>query len=135
MEGSWQGNDTIWRTVLDLNHILFYADRDGRLRDTPQRRYLALVDGIIAGEGEGPLASTPRAAGLVVAGRDPVLVDAACVRAMGYSVDAIPMVKRALERPLLPSTDLDALRVTHDGPAPSGTFVPPKTWPSLIEKR
>lgn len=33
MEGSWQGNDTIWRTVLDLNTILFYADRDGLLGD------------------------------------------------------------------------------------------------------
>ena len=29
MEGSWEGNDTIWRTVLDLNQMLFYADRDG----------------------------------------------------------------------------------------------------------
>ncbi len=134
MEGSWQGNDTIWRTVLDLNHILFYADRAGRLKDVPQRRYLAIVDGIIAGEGEGPLASTPRNAGLIVAGRDPVLVDAACVRAMGYAIDAIPMVHRALERPLLPSTDLDALRMVHDGPAPTGMFVPPKTWPRLVGK-
>jgi uncharacterized protein (DUF362 family) len=132
MEGSWQGNDTIWRTVLDLNQVLFYADHEGRLQDTPQRRYLAIVDGIIAGEGEGPLASTPRAAGLIVAGRDPVLVDVACVRAMGYAVDAIPMVQRALDRPLLPSTDLDALRVSFDGPQPTGVFVPPKTWPALV---
>jgi len=131
MEGSWQGNDTIWRTVLDLNHILFYADRAGRLMDVPQRRYLAIVDGIIAGEGEGPLASTPRSSGLIIAGKDPVLVDAACVRAMGYPIDAIPMVHRALERPLLPSTDLDALRIVNDGPPPTGVFVPPKTWPRL----
>jgi uncharacterized protein (DUF362 family) len=132
MEGSWQGNDTIWRTVLDLNQVLFYADHEGRLHDRPQRRYLAIVDGIIAGEGEGPLASTPRAAGLIVAGRDPVLVDVACVRAMGYAVDAIPMVREALKRPLLPSTDLDALRVSFDGPPPSGVFKPPKTWPRLV---
>jgi uncharacterized protein (DUF362 family) len=134
MEGSWEGNDTIWRTVLDLNQILFYADRDGRLQEQPQRRYLAIVDGIMAGEGEGPLASTPRAAGLLVGGSDPVLVDVACVRAMGYSERNVPMIHRALEsggRPLLPSSDLDALRVTIDGPAPSGTFVTPKTWPSL----
>ena len=132
MEGSWQGNDTIWRTVLDLNQILFFADKSGRLTDTPQRRYLALVDGIIAGEGEGPLASTPRPAGLMVAGCDPVLVDLACVRAMGYHPDAIPMVQRALARPFLPSTDPDALRIINDGPPPSGVFVPPKTWPALI---
>ncbi len=134
MEGSWEGNDTIWRTVLDLNHILFYADRDGVLRSSPQRRYLAIVDGIIAGEGEGPLASTPRHSGLLVAGADPVLVDAACVRAMGYSEAAVAMVHRALASsgtPLLPSSDLDLLKLVIDGPRPTGTFVPPKTWPSL----
>ena len=135
MEGSWEGNDTIWRTVLDLNQVLFYTDRAGRLRDRPERRYLALVDGIIAGEGEGPLASTPRAAGLLIAGRDPVLVDAACARAMGYGESSVRMIHRALGpagRPLLPTSDLGRLRVTVDGPPPMGAFVPPKTWPSLL---
>jgi uncharacterized protein (DUF362 family) len=134
MEGSWQGNDTIWRTVLDLNRILFYADRDGVMRDVPQRRYLALVDGIIAGEGEGPLASTPRHSGLLVGGFDPVLVDVACVRAMGLAESHLPMVTRATAQagaPLLPTSDLDQLRVTWDGPRPEGAFVPPKTWPAL----
>lgn len=135
MEGSWEGNDTIWRTVLDLNRVLFYADRDGVLRDAPQRRYLALVDGIVAGEGEGPLAATPRPAGLLVAGVDPVLVDVACARAMGYSEDRLKMVQRALEgagRPLLPSSDLAKLSVVLDGPAPTGRFQPPRTWPGLL---
>jgi uncharacterized protein (DUF362 family) len=135
MEGSWQGNDTIWRTVLDLNRILFYADRAGVLRDRPQRRYLAIVDGIIAGEGEGPLASTPRAAGLLIAGQDPALVDVACARAMGYRLERIPMIARALAqsgRALLPTSDLDRLHLVHDGAPPTGTFVPPKTWPGLL---
>jgi uncharacterized protein (DUF362 family) len=134
MEGSWEGNDTIWRTVLDLNRILFYADRDGRLRDQPQRRVLAIVDGIIAGEGEGPLASTPRPAGLLIAGTDPVLVDVACARAMGYDEKRLKMIAGGLARlgaPLLPSSDLERLRVVLDGPAPEGRFVPPRTWPSL----
>ncbi len=105
------------------------------MTDRPQRRYLALVDGIIAGEGEGPLASTPRHAGLLIAGRDPALVDVACARAMGYGEGAIRMIHRALAtsgRPLLPSSDVAALRVVVDGPAPTGVFVPPKTWPSLV---
>ena len=135
MEGSWEGNDTIWRTVLDLNQVLFYADRAGRMTERPQRRYLAIVDGIIAGEGEGPLASTPRHAGLLIAGRDPALVDAACARAMGYSERSVRMIHRALAgtgRALLPTSDAAALRVVLDGPAPTGAFVPPKTWPSLL---
>src|SRR5260370_889982 len=28
MGGSWHGNDTLWRTILDLNKIARYADRD-----------------------------------------------------------------------------------------------------------
>ncbi|HZS37688.1 MAG TPA: DUF362 domain-containing protein [Polyangia bacterium] len=132
MEGSWEGNDTIWRTVLDLNRILFFADREGVMRDRVQRRYLAIVDGIIAGEGEGPLASTPRASGLLVGGEDPVLVDVACVRAMGYPIERLAMVHRALGAQLLDTSDLDRLKLVTDGPAPTGTFVPPKTWRSLL---
>lgn len=60
-----------------------------------------------------------------------MLVDVACVRAMGYSERNVAMVHRALERPLLASSDLDAMRVVLDGPAPAGTFIPPKTWSSL----
>jgi len=131
MEGSWEGNDTIWRTVLDLNRVLFYADRDGRVRDRPQRRYLAIVDGIIAGEGEGPLASTPRPAGLLVAGTDPALVDLATTRLMRFRPEAVAMVTRACEARLLPGSDREP-DVRFDGPAPSSAFVPPKTWPSLV---
>jgi uncharacterized protein (DUF362 family) len=135
MEGSWEGNDTIWRTVLDLNRVLFYVDREGRLGDRPTRRYLALVDGVIAGEGEGPLAATPRAAGLMIAGADPVLVDVAAARAMGFHERRVAMIHRALApggAPLLASSDLELLDLRPDGPAPSGRFVPPRTWPSLL---
>ncbi len=122
--------------VLDLNQILFRADRDGRLGDRVQRRYLALVDGIIAGEGEGPLASTPRLAGLLIGGTDPVLVDVACARAMGYSEANVPMIRGALAasgRPLLDSSDVAGLQIVLDGPKPQGTFLPPRTWPSLTK--
>jgi uncharacterized protein (DUF362 family) len=131
MEGSWEGNDTIWRTVLDLNRILFYADREGVLRDEPQRRYLAIVDGIVAGEGEGPLASTPRASGLLVAGGDPARVDLACLRAMGLAERIVPMVVRAFEDALVPGSAMEVMEVVLDGPAPSGRFKPPQTWPGL----
>jgi uncharacterized protein (DUF362 family) len=133
LEGSWEGNDTIWRTVLDLNRILFYADKEGHLTESPQRRYLAIVDGIIAGEGEGPLASTPRHSGLLVAGEDPALVDLACLRAMGLAERAVAMVSRAFEDPIVPGSRASDLKVFLDGPGPSGRFVAPKTWPKLHE--
>jgi len=33
--GAWIGNDTIWRTTLDLNKILFYSDSEGKILKNP----------------------------------------------------------------------------------------------------
>ncbi|MFW6201878.1 MAG: DUF362 domain-containing protein, partial [Gemmatimonadota bacterium] len=56
IEGAWIGNDTIWRTCLDLNRILLYGRSDGGLDDAIQRRVVHIVDAVIAGQGDGPLA-------------------------------------------------------------------------------
>ncbi len=45
-------------------------------------RQFALVDGILAMEGNGPVQGKPKPAGLLVAGGDPVAVDATCCRLM-----------------------------------------------------
>jgi uncharacterized protein (DUF362 family) len=45
-------------------------------------RQFALVDGIVGMEGNGPIQGTPKAAGVLVAGCDPVAVDATCCRIM-----------------------------------------------------
>jgi len=53
-------------------------------RGFPQRRLLHIVDGIVAGEGEGPLSPDPKACGLLVAGEAAPVVDAACAALMGH---------------------------------------------------
>lgn len=131
IDGSWEGNRTLWRTILDLNRVLFYADRAGVIRDVPQRRYLTVVDGIVAGEGEGPLGAAPVDAGLLVGGFDPALVDAVAARAMGYDPLAIAMIRGALGGALLPGSRLELLDQALDGPAPARAFKPPRSWPSL----
>ncbi len=93
--GNWYGNDTTWRMVLDLNRTLFYAGADGRLRDRPVRRFFSVVDGIVGGEGNGPLDPVPRPAGLVIAGFNPLTVDTACARLMGFDWRRIPLLARA----------------------------------------
>ena len=132
IDGSWEGNRTLYRTILDLNRILFFADRDGRLRAEPQRRYLAIVDGIVAGEGEGPLGATPVEAGLLFGGFDPSLVDAVAAETMGFEVAKIPLVHHALGGALLATGQLDRVERVLDGPAWSTPFTPPKSWPSLL---
>jgi uncharacterized protein (DUF362 family) len=132
IDGGWEGNDTLWRTILDLNRVLFYARRDGTIATEPQRRYFTIVDGIVGGEGEGPLGATPVPAGLLVGGFDPVLVDYEAARCMGYSPERIPQIKRALEAGLLPTTDPGQIVCTVDGPRPDRFFKPPSSWPSLL---
>jgi hypothetical protein len=78
--------------VVDLNRLLLYADAEGRLHDQPVRRLLNIVDGIIGGEGNGPLDPTPKPAGLVLAGENAVAVDFACARLMDFDYLKIPLL-------------------------------------------
>lgn len=94
-EGSWWGNDTIWRTICDLNRLFIYADREGRMSDVPQRKCLSLLDMIISGEGEGPLRPSPKAAGIIMAGINPLALDTVAAAIMGFDYNKIPHIKRA----------------------------------------
>jgi uncharacterized protein (DUF362 family) len=100
--GNWYGNDTTWRMVIDLNRALFYADHSGLLHDRPVRRFFSVVDGIVAGEGNGPLDPTPKRAGWVIAGFNPVAVDLACALLMGFDYRRLPVISRALSGHALP---------------------------------
>jgi uncharacterized protein (DUF362 family) len=96
--GNWWGNETIWRMCLDLNKIILYGSPDGTLRKPlPQnrKRHFVLVDGLIAGEGRGPMNPDPVTAGLVLFGTHPPSVDAACAWLMGFDPEKIPIVRQA----------------------------------------
>jgi hypothetical protein len=95
--GSWYGNDTIPRTTIDLNKIIFYSDKSGILKDKIQRTMFIIVDAIIAGEKEGPLAPSHKKCGLLAAGYNPVAVDLVCSRLMGFDYEKIPTFKYALK--------------------------------------
>jgi uncharacterized protein (DUF362 family) len=95
--GNWWGNDTVWRTCVDLMRILIYCDKKGVMQDTPQRAYLSLIDGLIGGEGNGPLAPDDRPTGLIVASENPVFADAVATRLMGFDHRHIPIIARAFE--------------------------------------
>jgi uncharacterized protein (DUF362 family) len=87
--GSWQGNETVWRMTLDLNHLVYFAER-------APKKIISIVDGIIAGEGEGPLRPMAKPVGLLAAGENPAYVDAALGALMGYNVSRVPTVYNAI---------------------------------------
>lgn len=82
--GNWHGNDTAWRMAVDLLKVFRFADAEGTLHRTPQRRAFCVVDGVVAGEGDGPLAPDPHPAGCIVAGANPLAVDLVATRLMGF---------------------------------------------------
>ncbi len=108
--GNWYGNDTIWRTVLDLNKILYYANANGSLREPSKsnaKRYFTIVDGIISGEGNGPSSPERVESGVLIGASNPVAADCACARIMGFDYRRIPVLYRALDIKNLPLVDFE----------------------------
>lgn len=145
-EGSWYGNDTLWRTILDLNRILLYADRNGRVTSERQRTVFHLVDAIIAGDHEGPIEPTPKACGLMLAGDNAVAVDMVAAAAMGFDPERIPVIGRAWDPHRLAVSPADGqppVATLNGTTMPFETFsrtvdlgfVPTSGWAGKIERQ
>ena len=94
-EGSWWGNDTVWRMCLDLNRILLYGGPDASLEDEVRRRVVHVVDGDVAGQGNGPLAPERLDLGLLVGGGNAAAVDWVGARLLDYDPRAISLTREA----------------------------------------
>lgn len=90
--GNWHGNDSAWRMVSDLMKISIYADKNGVMRDTPQRKVFSVIDGIIGGEGNGPLFPDERKTGLIISGCNHLAADIVAARLMGFDWRKLPWV-------------------------------------------
>lgn len=97
--GNWSGNDTIWRTVLDLAAILSYCDSSGFILDRPARRFFNIVDGIVGGDGNGPLDADPVRSGLIIAGASPLAVDAVSAATIGMEPMDLGIVRNGFSSP------------------------------------
>lgn len=93
--GAWPGNDTIWRMVVDLYQ--------GMLKK--ERKYFSVIDGIVAGEGQGPFCPTAKYANTLIAGTDLLYVDMVATRMMGLN----PMNIRYLQW-FIENMDIDLKR-------------------------
>jgi uncharacterized protein (DUF362 family) len=90
--GNWWGNDTAWRMVIDLVSLL-RQERSGTDRKT-----LFVYDGLISGEGAGPLTPNAVDLGLLAASMDPVAGDWAVAEEMGMDPERIPLLREARSR-------------------------------------
>ena len=94
---AWYGNDTTWRMVMDLNLIVYFGTADGKLASSQQREFYSLSDGIIGGQGNGPLFPDPLPLGIVSFTNSSALHDVCMAYLMGMNVDKIPLLRAALE--------------------------------------
>ncbi|HVB97705.1 MAG TPA: DUF362 domain-containing protein [Candidatus Dormibacteraeota bacterium] len=78
-------------------NLLHWAGIGNSILDlaTTVRPDFSIIDGIIAMEGNGPTQGTPKAAGVLVMGDDPVAVDATATRLMGLAPERIGYLQKA----------------------------------------
>ena len=94
--GNWWGNDTTWRMTLDLNKALWHFDGNGKRRAKPLR-YLTIIDGIVACEGNGPMEADAKPCGVLIAGTNPVAADFVATRLMGFDWQKVPTIREAFQ--------------------------------------
>ena len=142
-EGSWYGNDTLWRTICDMCRVIRYADKQGVMRPEPQRKMFVLADMIIAGEKDGPLCPSPKSVGIIVGGTEQIAVDKIIAALMGFSAEKFPSIKNAGfgERYKLPENEaeissndvaLDKKRI-QDICNRADKFIPTSGWEKWLE--
>jgi uncharacterized protein (DUF362 family) len=141
--GAWHGNDTLWRMIYDLNLILGWADREGKVQAQRQRHYFCIVDGLVGGEGNGPLQPLPRPIDWLVFGTDPFAIDASLCWFMGFDPTKTPLIQNrdrfagsgwgdfALDNLQI---ELDGERLVVSKSPVNFQFIPPPGWRNHIER-
>lgn len=95
--GAHPCNDTIWRMVCDLYQGLLKKDR----------LYFTIIDGIIAGEGQGPFCPTSKFANTLIGGFNLLYTDIAAVRYMGFNPCKIKYLQHFIDAYQLSLKDLN----------------------------
>jgi len=121
--GNWHGNNTAWRMILDLHKCFFYFDGRGLRRGKPLR-YLTVVDGIVGGDGDGPMSCDPVPSGVILAGTHPVAVDCVSARLMGFNWRKTRLLRDSFELKRLPIVGFvpEEITVVSNRPEWTGPF-------------
>jgi uncharacterized protein (DUF362 family) len=98
VEGSWSGNDTVWRTALDLNRVILYGLPDATFSESPARLVVHVADAVVAGQGDGPLAPEALPMGLLLGSWNAAAMDWAGARLLGYDPARVSIAREAFGR-------------------------------------
>ncbi len=121
----WPKNELHWRGI--PNSIIDIA-----LTNTP---HLAIVDGIVGMEGDGPLNGTAKPMGVLVMGADLVAVDATCCRLMGMDPHRIAYLMLGKQKKLGRLEESEIPQIGESITAKAQPFeLPPKIDKLLLAK-
>ena len=121
----WPKNELHWRGI--PNSIIDIA-----LTCTP---HLAIVDGIVGMEGDGPINGTPKPMGVLVMGADLVAVDATCCRLMGIDPQRVPYLELGRRKKLGRMFEQEIPQLGEPIAARSKVFaLPPRVEKHLLAK-
>ncbi|MDR2406750.1 MAG: DUF362 domain-containing protein [Bacteroidales bacterium] len=131
--GQWHGNDTIWRTILDLNLILLYGNTNGSLDiKSTARNILTIGDVIIAGEKSGPLEPSPKPLGIILASNNCTVFDYVFCKITGFDYNLIPSVRYSMTNEFLlkdyPNKISMYSNINDFDDVPLDSLVFPKEW-------
>lgn len=124
--GAWSGNDTIWRMVVDLYHCMqmWFAKK------------FTVIDGILAGEGNGPFCVRPRNSKALIMGTNLLEADIVATKLMGFIVERIKHLNFYLERGLI-KEDIDIYSTDFSLPLFDDyrylAFKHPDNWECLVK--
>jgi uncharacterized protein (DUF362 family) len=136
--GAWDGNDTCWRMAADLYDV-FVLDKT-RWRQRHGRhplRFFSVIDGVLAGEADGPFCPSPRETRVVFGGEDLLLTDAVAARYMDFDLSEIRYLAFLLERAAMDlttigiETNVEGFAQAFHTQAAFGRFRAPEGWPRL----
>jgi hypothetical protein len=136
--GAWDGNDTCWRMAADL-YAVFVQDRTGwrAAHARSPLRFLSIIDGVTAGEGDGPFHPEPVEAGVLIGGEDLLLVDALAVRYMDFDLREVRYLASLLAEAGIDLAQVPVLAERSEvsrcfrSTEPLGRFRAPDGWPRL----
>jgi uncharacterized protein (DUF362 family) len=146
--GGWHGNDTLWRTVLDINRAFYYFNRKtNKLEDYTDnsKKCFTIVDGIIGGEKNSPLAPSPAKSGVILASYNPLALDSVATSVVGFDTKKIKQISEAYkikdlklcnfkeeEIEVQSDTGISSIRDIHESNM-FKSFVPSKGFLNYIE--
>ena len=97
--GSHPQNDTIWRMVVDLYNAI----------RTKPRKYFSVIDGICAGERNGPFCPREKKANVLISGNNLLATDIVATRLMGFNPNKIKYLNHFIENRDISLSDIDVM--------------------------